>query len=44
MYARFVRLFFLARYDIPFWSLRAQRKFGTMRITDKEYRSTKYLS
>ncbi len=25
MYARFVRLFFLARYDIPFWLLRAQQ-------------------
>ncbi len=25
MYARFVRLFSLARYDIPFWSLRAQQ-------------------
>jgi hypothetical protein len=25
VYARFVRLFFLARYDIPFWSLRAQQ-------------------
>jgi hypothetical protein len=41
VYARFVRLFFLARYDIPFWSLRAQRKFGTitMRQTAKEYRN-----
>ncbi len=25
MYARFVRLFFLVRYDIPFWSLNAQQ-------------------
>ena len=25
MYARSVRLFFLARYDIPFWLLRAQQ-------------------
>ena len=25
VYARFIRLFFLARYDIPFWSLRAQQ-------------------
>jgi len=36
VYARFVRLFFLARYDIPFWSLRAQQKFGTVRQTPKE--------
>ena len=26
MLASFVRLFFLARYDIPFWSLRAQQQ------------------
>ena len=26
MLASFIRLFFLARYDIPFWSLRAQQQ------------------
>ena len=25
LYTRFVRLFFFAKYDIPFWSLRAQQ-------------------
>ena len=44
MVARFVRLFFLARYDILFWSLRAQQKFGTVHQTAKEFEGAVWVN